>query len=81
MRFAVGHTTFFENVLTIEIVEADNVKEAVMAHSAFNDVASKPEYDLWLKDMPDDLEGIERFFFDGDTLVSATEITEDIWTA
>jgi len=75
MRFAVGHATFFDNVLTIDIVEADNVKEAIMAHSAFNDPASKPEYDLWLKDMPDALEEIEQFFFDGDVLVSATKIT------
>lgn len=71
MRFAVGHTTFFENVLTIEIVEADNVKEAIMAHSAFNEYAGNE----WLEQMPDDLEGIEEFFFNGDTLVSATEIT------
>ena len=74
MRFAVGYATFFDNELTIEIIAADTMKEAIMAHSAFNDPASKPEYDLWLKDMPDDLEGIEKFFFDGDTLVSATEI-------
>ena len=77
MRFAVAYANAFDNDITIEIIVADSLKQAIVAHSAFNMSKSKPDYDEWFEDMPDELEAIKEFFFNGDTLVSATEIPHD----
>lgn len=73
-RFAVAHSCCFENDLTIEIIWADNLKAAILKHSAFNKPKSVPDYDKWFEDMPDNLEEIKDFFFDGDILVDAVKI-------
>jgi hypothetical protein len=74
MKFAVGHADFYDNDLIIEIVEADNLKLAIQAHSRFHRPSEEADNEEWFRGMPDDLEGIKQFFFDADTLVSATEI-------
>ncbi len=37
MRFAVGYMNFFDNELKVEIVEADNWKGALLAHSGLSE--------------------------------------------
>lgn len=74
MKFAVAHANCMDNDITIEIVVADSLKQAIMAHSAFNKPESKSNYDIWFENMPDELEAIKGFCFDGEILVSATEI-------
>ncbi len=74
MKFAVAHASTFDNDITIEIIVADSLKQAIMAHSAFSIPESKPDYDKWFEEMPDELEEIKEFFFNGDILVSAMEI-------
>lgn len=76
MRFAVAVANPFDNDITIEIIVADSLKQAIMAHSAFNSSKSKADYDKWFEEIPDELEEIKEFFFNGDVLVSATEIPQ-----
>jgi hypothetical protein len=74
MKFAVAHADFFDNDLTIEIVEADNIKSAIQSHSRFHRPSVESENEEWFKSMPDGLEDIKQFFFDSDILVSATQL-------
>lgn len=76
MKFAIAHADCMDNDIIIEIIVADSLKQAIMAHSAFNKPESKPDYDKWLEEMPDELEDIKEFFFNGDVLVGATEIPQ-----
>ena len=70
-KFAVGYANFFDNDLVIEIIEADNIKSAIAKHSG---LTSDDDLIEWCATMPDTLKEIQQYFFDGDTLVGATEI-------
>lgn len=74
MKFAVAHADCMDNDITIEIIVADSLKQAIMKHSAFNKSTSKSDYDEWFEEMPNELEDIKEFFFNGEILIGATEI-------
>lgn len=76
MKFAIAHASTFDNDITIEIIVAASLKQAIMAHSAFNKPDSGPDYDKWFEGMPNELEDIKEFFLNGDVLVGATEILD-----
>lgn len=73
-RFAVGYINFFDNALTVEIVDAETWKEACFKHSELaGDEA------LVKKSIADSPNGKEKFgywCFDGDFQVDAIEIPE-----
>lgn len=70
MRFAVGYMNNFDNNLIVEIVCADNHKEAILQHSSLQDAVMED----WIKDMPSDLKTIKEMFFDGDSSIDVVEI-------
>ena len=65
MKFSVGYVNFFDNELIIEVVEASNVKDALLKHSKLSD----PDTAEWVATMPDDLEAIKAAFFEGEILI------------
>lgn len=66
-RFAVGIFSFFDNELTIEVVEAENWQTAATKHSkTFWDGGDNP--------VPDDLEDAKRDAFDMDGGFDCVEI-------
>jgi len=67
-KFAVGYMSFFDNVLKIEIVEAENFKSSIVKHSLLRDSS-------WLSEIPDDLEEIKTFFWNTDSMIDVLEIT------
>ena len=73
-RFAVGYMNFFDNALTVEIVESENWKEACFKHSglAGDETLVKES----MADSPDDKEDFGQWCFDGDFQVDAVEIPE-----
>lgn len=69
-KFAVGYMNFFNNNLKVDIVEAENWKEALSNHSAFAGY-SVEENTGWL---PDDLETAKSEAFKADFLFDVVEI-------
>lgn len=65
MKYAVAATNFFDNVLSIEIIEADDWKDAVLKHSVF------VNNDVWL---PDDIEDAKVEAFNTDILFDVIEL-------
>lgn len=70
MKYAVAAVTFHENVLKIEIVEAENWKEALSKHSLFTE-AGDPGDVSWLSD---DIENAKCDAFGGDILFDVLEV-------
>lgn len=69
-KFAVGYINFCDNDLSIEIVEANDVKEAIGKHS----VLTGPRNKAWMDEMPDDIEEIKERFFNSDSMIDVVEI-------
>ena len=59
---------FFDNDLKIEIVEAENWKEALLAHSLLNGD------DSWLSVLSDDIEDSKENVFDCDCMFDVVEV-------
>jgi len=80
-RFAVGYANFFDNDLQIEIIEADDFREAIIKHSGFKAKDPKDADEIakdmaeWFSSMPETMEDVKQFFFDGDALVDAIQIS------
>ena len=60
-KFIVGYINFFDNSLKVELVEAENWKEALAKHSSMVDENGNPDDNSWL---PDDIEKAKKFAFD-----------------
>ena len=77
-KYAVSYINFFNNELTIEIVEAETIKKAILKHSkllAENSDNGKVDEEDWLHtNMPEELEEIKETFFDMDCMVDVVEI-------
>lgn len=70
MKYAVAAVTFHENVLKIEIVEAENWKEALSKHSLFTE-AGDPGDVSWLGN---DIDDAKHAAFSGDILFDVLEM-------
>lgn len=64
-RWAVGWMTFFDNVLKIEIVEAEDWHSALLKHSKVGE-------DPW--EFPPDLEEAKQEAFNGDCTFDVIEV-------
>ena len=62
--YAVAFTTLFDNDLTIEIIKAFNVRDAILKHS------NVPNTELPYED----LEALKEFMFDSDCLVDVVKL-------
>lgn len=72
MKYVVAGINFFDNVLSVEIIEADDWKDAVLGHSAF---INSDEIDReWL---PDDIEDAKREAFNTDISFDVIELKAD----
>jgi len=71
-KFAVGYISFFENVLIVEIVEADDFKAAILLHSHLR--SSDDDFRKWYDQMPDDLEEIKSQMSEGEVGIDVKEI-------
>jgi hypothetical protein len=70
-KYIVGYISFFDNVLTVELIEADNWREALSKHSAMLDDEGKPDDLAW---MPDDIEDAKEEAFNADFAFDVKEI-------
>lgn len=70
MKYVVAAVSFFENELKIEIVEAENWKEALSKHSLFTE-AGDPGDVSWLSD---DIDNAKSDAFSGDILFDVLEV-------
>lgn len=70
MEYAVAAFSFHENELRIEIVEAENWKEALSKHSLFTE-AGDPGDVSWLSD---DIDNAKSDAFNGDILFDVLEV-------
>ncbi|MCK5386983.1 MAG: hypothetical protein KAJ39_07345 [Gammaproteobacteria bacterium] len=70
MKYVVAAVSFHENELKIEMVEAENWKEALSKHSLFTE-AGDPGDVSWLSD---DIEGAKCDAFSGDILFDVLEL-------
>ena len=68
-KFAVAFMCYFDNILTIEIHEADDWRAALIQHSALSEQGSEAE-----EAIPDNLEDAKEYFFDGDCLIDVIPI-------
>ena len=66
MKYAVAYINFFDNILKVEIIKADNIRSAVDQHSMI-----KSEN---FPDLPEDIEEIQEIFFDFDSCIDVIEI-------
>ena len=69
--YAVAFMTYFENELTIELVNADSITEAVFKHSKI--VESIKEG--YVEGFPTELDEIKEEFLDMDCLVDVKEVS------
>jgi len=69
-KYAVGYINFSDNELTIEIVEAPNIYEAVKKHSQLQEDSLQK----WISEMPQELQDIKEEFFNGDAMIDVKEI-------
>lgn len=70
-RYAVRYANFFDNDLTVEIIEASDEREAILKHSGI------PK-DEW-EDVPhvvEGAEGLKQFFLDDEILVGVIAIPD-----
>ena len=65
--WAVAYMNFFDNELSVELVKADTLIEALSKHS-------KLVNEDWLKTMPNDLKQLRDLFWEMDSAVDAVEI-------
>ena len=70
-KFIVGFINFFENKLVVELVEAENWKDALARHSELLDENGNPDDNSWL---PDDIEEAKQEGYNADFLFDVKEI-------
>lgn len=70
MKYAVAAVTFHENDLKIEIVDAENWKEALSKHSLFTEDGDPGDVS-WLSD---DIDNAKSDAFSGDILFDVLEV-------
>lgn len=70
MEYAVAAVSFHENDLKIEMVEAENWKEALSKHSLFTE-AGDPGDVSWL---PDDIDDAKSEAFNADIMFDVLEV-------
>ena len=69
-KFAVGFLSFFENDLIVEVVEADNWRDAIFKHTSL----ISDDMEEWIADMPEGLEEIKEAMFNGEIAIDVKEI-------
>ena len=72
MKFAVAAMNFFDNELTIKVVNADNWKDAVLQHPQYTSPDDTPEDEK--TQFPDDIEDAKAFAFDMDTMFDVIKL-------
>ena len=77
-KFAVAYASLFENNLVIEVVDAENEKQAILNHSKVksDDPVVQQETVDWINGMSDDMEDIKEEFFNGEILVDVLELEQ-----
>ena len=70
-RFAVAIANLFEDSLSVEIISATDLKEAVMKHSQ---VREYKDMIGWVESLPFDLETLKAEFGDCELLLDVKEI-------
>ncbi len=71
-KYAVGHISFFDHILKVEIVEANTPKEALLKHSDFD--TDDIDFKEWLNELPNDMDEIKSMFYNVDATVDVIEI-------
>ena len=71
MQWAVAYMNFTDNQLTVEIIEANTMTEAMSKHSRLNGGCRD-----WLKNMPNDLQQIRDLFWEADAAIDIALIEE-----
>lgn len=69
MKYVVGAISFFDNILKLEVVEANSIGEAVLSHSSF-------QIDTWMFDDCESLEEMKERAFDTDMMIDVIQIEE-----
>lgn len=70
-KYAVGYILLLDNELTVEIIEANSFKEAIIKHSEiakYNDIVE------WINDMPNDLKEIKNTMISSEIGIDVKEI-------
>ena len=67
-KYAVGYLNYFNNDMSIEIIEANNWKEALFMHSELEGDKDRQE------DCGDTLEDVKHYLFDCDIAVDVIKI-------
>lgn len=71
-KFAVGYISFFDNDLVVDIVEAEDIKSAILSHKKLK--TDDKDFAEWINNMPDSLEDIQTEFFNSDQGIDVKEI-------
>ena len=66
--------TFHENVLVVEIHDAENWKEAFFMHSKASVNKDDDWYEEWFNSIPNDLEEAKNELFNSDILIDVKEV-------
>ena len=66
-KFAVAYLSYTDNVLSIEVVEAEDWQRAIIKHSRLGDIG--PE------DIADNLEQVKEDFFNWDAAIDVVELS------
>jgi len=71
--FAVAHVCLFDNILTIDLINADSILAAIKKHGKLQD----EENQKWLDDCPfEGQDDIKEYFFDCDQMIDVIEVPQ-----
>lgn len=76
-KFAVGYINFYDNDLSIEIVDAADWKHALLAHSKIGHTNENVDWlfkSIDLSESTLSLEKVKEYAFDGDMAIDVVEI-------
>ena len=74
MEYAVAAMNFFDNELTIKVVNADNWKDAVLQHPQYKAPNDTPEDEK--TQFPDNIEDAKEEAFNMDSMFDVIELEE-----
>lgn len=70
-KFAVAIVNLFNYVISVEIIDASDIKEAVMFHPM---ISESDDMVCFVQDLPNDLKTMKQCFFDVDMMLDVKEI-------
>ena len=70
-KFVVAFISFFDNIVIMELVEAETPRDAILNMKTISEAGW---YDEGTDEFPQEMEDIKDFFFNGDAAVNVFEI-------